>query len=257
LGAACRDGLRPAHIGCSGWNYRDWRRTVYPPGLPTRDWLGCYAERFDTVEVNATFYRLLNREAVERWVEQTPSGFRFAVKASRFLTHVKRLDDIAEGVARFFERIEPLVESHRLGPVVWQLPDSFSRDDLRLHAALSELPPALHAIEFRHPSWFAPDVYELLRRHRCALVLGDHPRRPFQTREATARWRYLRLHFGRHGRRGNYSESELERWARRLHRWRGERELFVYFNNDWEAFAPANAEWLRRRLAELAGERDG
>ncbi|HEX3433794.1 MAG TPA: DUF72 domain-containing protein [Solirubrobacteraceae bacterium] len=238
------------HVGCSGWNYADWRPLVYPKGLATRDWLARYAEMFDTVEVNSTFYRLAKREAVQRWVTQTPAHFVFAVKASRYLTHVKRLTDIDEGVARFYERIQPLIDAGRLGPVLWQLPESFRRDDARLASALAALPPGKHAFEFRHASWFAPEVYALLRRHRAALVVADHPQRSFQTFEQTASWGFVRLHYGRRGRRGNYSERELEQWARRLHTWRAGQELYVYLNNDWEAFAPRNA----RRLAALVGD---
>ncbi len=242
------------HVGCSGWNYGDWRPLIYPKGLATRDWLERYAELFDTVEVNSTFYRLAKRDAVERWVTRTPEGFVFAVKASRYLTHVKRLADMKDGIARFYERIEPLIDAGRLGPVLWQLPENFHRDDERLRSALEVLPAGRHAFEFRHASWFAPEVYALLRRHGAALVVGDHPARPFQTYESTAPWRFVRLHYGSRGRRGNYSESELEQWARRLDQWRRGQECFVYLNNDWEAFAPRNARWLSRRLDELARE---
>jgi uncharacterized protein YecE (DUF72 family) len=175
----------------------------------------------------------------------------FAVKASRYLTHVRRLSQIEDGVARFYERIAPLIDAGRLGPVLWQLPESFQRDDERLASALGALPPGRHAVELRHPSWFVPEVYALLRRHGAALVIADHPQRPFQTYEPTASWGFVRLHYGHRGRRGNYSQRELEDWALRLHGWRAERELFVYFNNDWEAFAPRNARRLRRRLQEL------
>jgi uncharacterized protein YecE (DUF72 family) len=249
-----RDGvpLKPVHVGCSGWNYRDWRGVLYPPGLAPAEWLQEYARRFDTVEVNATFYRLIAREAVARWVAQTPPGFIFAVKASRYMTHVRRLHDIAESVARFYERIEPLIEAERLGPVLWQLPESFQRDEQRLASVLDQLPPGRHAFEFRHPSWFVPKVYELLREHRAALVVADHPERPFQTFEDTADWRFVRLHYGRRGRRGNYSERELREWAARLHGWRARDEVFVYLNNDWEGFAPRNATTLRSQLDELA-----
>ncbi|MEA2208943.1 MAG: hypothetical protein QOF54_1420 [Solirubrobacteraceae bacterium] len=242
----------PVRVGCSGWNYRDWRTLVYPQGVPTARWLECYAQWFDTVEVNSTFYRLASRDAVARWVAQTPAGFVFAVKASRYLTHVKRLVEIEQGLARFYERIEPLIDAGRLGPVLWQLPETFRRDDGRLREALQALPPGRHAFEFRHPSWFVTEVYELLRRHDAALVFGDHPRRPFQTDLPTASWGYVRLHYGARGRRGNYSEGELDEWARRLHRWRAERDFYVYLNNDWEGFAPRNARLLCRRLAELA-----
>jgi uncharacterized protein YecE (DUF72 family) len=245
--------LHAAHVGCSGWNYDSWRERFYPARLPARRWLESYAQRFGTVEVNATFYRLMSPASVERWLGQTPEGFVFAVKASRYLTHVKRLSNLAAGVGRFYETIEPLVRAKRLGPVLWQLPETFHRDDERLAYALAELPPGRHAFELRHPSWFVPDVYALLRAHHAALAIGDHPERPFQTYERTAPWRYVRLHHGARGRRGNYSARELEEWARRLHAWRATDELYVYFNNDWQAFAPRNARWLIERLDQLAG----
>ena len=235
-------------IGCSGWNYATGRRrcTATPPA---RRWLELYAERFDTVEVNATFYRLPTLKAVAGWVEPTPDGFVFAVKASRYLTHIRRLRDLGPGLERFYERIEPLVRSPKLGPVLWQLPETFHRDDERLAAALERLPPGRHAFEFRHPSWFAPEVYALLRKAGAALVIGDTPERAFQVHERPAGWTYVRLHHGHRGRRGNYSESELREWAGRLGRW--DADACVYFNNDWEAFAVRNAS----RLRELLGRR--
>jgi len=241
-------GASPRHtarIGCSGWNYKDWRGAFYEPGLPASRWLERYAETFDTVEVNTTFYRLPRREAVARWVEQTPPGFCFAVKASRYLTHIRRLAGIADGVATFYERIQPLLDADRLGPVLWQLPENFHRDDERLSSALDTLPPGRHAFEFRHPSWFVPEVYAQLRAHGVALVLGDHPDRPFQTLEATAPWRFVRFHYGSRGRRGNYSQAELGAWAARIRPWLREGPVFAYFNNDWEAFAPRDALTLR------------
>jgi uncharacterized protein YecE (DUF72 family) len=244
--------LWPVHIGCSGWNYRSWRPELYPQGLAASRWLERYSERFDTVEVNSTFYRLASRAAVKHWLEQTPQRFVFAVKASRYLTHVKRLSDLGTGIEHFYERIEPLVAARRLGPVLWQLPENFRRDDERLQAALDSLPAGRHAFEFRHPSWFTAPVYALLQDHRVALVLGDHPARPFQTDHATTQWRYIRLHYGSRGRRGNYSARELSAWSERLHAWRHGGELFVYFNNDWEAFAPRNALALARAVEELA-----
>jgi uncharacterized protein YecE (DUF72 family) len=237
--------MEAVRIGCSGWNYADWRERVYPRGLPPARWLEHYATLFDTVEVNNTFYRLPRRSSVAGWVEQTPPGFLFAVKASRFLTHMKRLTDMEQGVARFYERIEPLVESPKLGPVLWQLPERFLRDDERLAAGLERLPPGRHCFEFRHQSWFAPDMYELLREHGVALVIGDHPARPFQTRELTADWTYIRFHHGSRGRNGNYSERELATWRRRIAAWRSGTEVFAYFNNDWNAFAVRNALLLR------------
>jgi uncharacterized protein YecE (DUF72 family) len=241
--------LRPVRIGCSGWNYAHWRERVYPKGLPQRRWLEHYAALFDTVEVNTTFYRLPKRSAVAGWVEQTPPSFLFTVKASRYLTHIKRLTDMESGVARFYERIEPLVDSGKLGPVLWQLPGTFRRDDERLVSALEHLPRGRHCFEFRHASWFEEDVYALLRERGVALVIGDSPKRPFQTHELTADWTFLRFHHGHRGRNGNYSERELENWKRRIAAWRANVDVYAYFNNDWEGYAVRNALWLRQRLS--------
>ncbi|MBV9820499.1 MAG: DUF72 domain-containing protein [Solirubrobacterales bacterium] len=241
--------MTETRIGCSGWNYDDWRGRLYPQRLARRRWLECYAEQFDTVEVNTTFYRLPRRDAVAEWVRQTPVEFLFAVKASRYLTHIRRLTDLDRGVGRFFERIEPLIEAGRLGPVLWQLPATFRRDDARLHAWLHALPAGRHTIEFRDPSWFAPAVMRALRAHDVALTIGDHPQRPFQTHAATASWRFVRFHYGARGRDGNYSATELETWARRIAQWRRRDTVYAYFNNDWSGFAPANAASLASRLA--------
>jgi uncharacterized protein YecE (DUF72 family) len=238
--------MKQVRIGCSGWNYDDWRGRLYPERAPKRRWLELYAERFDTVEVNATFYRLPSRDGVAAWVQQTPPRFVFSVKASRYLTHVKRLTDLGEGIARFYERLEPLIEAGRLGPVLWQLPENFHRDDQRLEGWLRALPPGMHTIEFRHASWFVPEVMNALREHRVALTIGDHPKRPFQSHEATAPWRFIRFHYGARGRDGNYSATELRQWAERIKRWRRTHDVFAYFNNDWRGFAPANAVALRR-----------
>jgi uncharacterized protein YecE (DUF72 family) len=237
-------------IGCSGWVYDHWRGRVYPDGLPQRRWLEHYASLFETVEVNATFYRLPKRDTVAAWVEGTPAGFVFAVKASRYLTHLKRLRDLGDGLERFYARIQPLVDSPKLGPVLWQLPENFHRDDDRLAGALERLPPGRHCFEFRHPSWFHPDVYALLRGHGTALVVGDTPTRPFQAHELTAGWSFVRFHHGSRGRRGNYSDRELEEWAERLARWRAQADVYAYFNNDWEGFAVRNALALRKLLSQ-------
>ena len=241
--------MKSVRIGCSGWNYSHWRNDVfYPPRLPPSRWLEWYAQQFDTVEVNATFYRLPRESAVANWVETSPPGFLFAVKMSRYITHIRRLRDLGSGVRVFYERIAPLVRSPKLGPVLWQLPGNFRRDDDRLAEAVARLPPGRHCFEFRHESWFVPEVYELLRSAGAALVIGDDPRRPFQAHELTADWTFIRFHSGSRGRRGNYSESELEEWARRIEAWRREIDVYAYFNNDWEGFAVRNALSLKERL---------
>jgi uncharacterized protein YecE (DUF72 family) len=232
-------------IGCSGWNYASWRETFYPPRLPARRWLEHYATVFDTVEINATFYRLAKPAAVANWVAQTPAGFVFAAKSSRYLTHMKRLTDMDRGLRRYYDSIAPLAESPKLGPVLWQLPDNFRRDEERLAFALEHLPPGRHAFELRHPSWFVEPVYDLLRAHGAAFVIHDSKRRDPTPEVLTADWTYLRFHHGRRGRRGNYSETELREWAAKVLDLARRADVYAYFNNDWETFAPPNAVRLR------------
>jgi uncharacterized protein YecE (DUF72 family) len=242
--------MEPVRVGCSGWSYRDWRERFYPAGLPTSRWLEHYASVFDTVELNATFYRLPTVKAVRDWAEGVPGGFLFAVKGSRYLTHMRRLRDMSEGMVRFWERIEPLRDAGKLGPVLWQLPQSFHRDDEVLAGALAALPgDARHCFEFRHPSWFSADVYALLDEHGAALALGHDARRKLPAAAPVGPFAYLRLHYGARGRSGNYSDRELDTWRRRIAAWRSRREVFVYLNNDWQGFAPRNALALRTALS--------
>jgi uncharacterized protein YecE (DUF72 family) len=188
--------------------------------------------------------------AVAGWALNSPPGFLFTVKASRYLTHVKRLTEMRSGVALFYERIEPLVAAGKLGPVLWQLPPTFRRDDDRLASALAELPPGRHCFEFRHESWFVPEITELLRAHGVALVIGDTPQRTYQTHEMTADWTFVRFHYGSRGRNGNYSDREIAEWAERIRGWRQTVDVYAYFNNDWNGYAVRNGLALRRLLAE-------
>ena len=237
--------MRPVRIGCSGWVYRDWRGLLYPPGLPGRDWLATYARHFDTVEVNASFYRLVPEGTAARWAEQTPPDFVFAMKGSRYLTHVRRLAGGEEGIARFYERIAALDAAGKLGPVLWQLPATFRRDDERLAGWLEALPPGRHAFEFRDASWWDADVFALLRAHGAALVLADRAGPLFPEPVLTADWTFVRLHAGAEGGEGNYAQSELEAWAARLRELAARADVFAYLNNDWQGFAPRNALALR------------
>jgi uncharacterized protein YecE (DUF72 family) len=251
-----RGRAHPVTIGCSGWNYDHWRNGVfYPPRCAARDWLAYYARHFDTVEVNMTFYRLPKAPIVQRWVHETPPGFVFAVKVSRYITHIKRLLDAHEHLPLLLERLEPLLRSPKLGPLLWQLPPTFQRDLARLDATLeyTRRDGYRHAFEFRHPSWFCEETYELLRQHNAALVIGDRPEvNAFQSHELTADFTFVRFHGGTRGSNGNYSHVELDEWSDRLASWSGQADVFAYFNNDWEGYAIENALYLKRSLGQEA-----
>ena len=244
--------MKPVRVGCSGWVYRDWRGVFYPQKLPQREWLAHYSRRFETVEVNNTFYKLPSAEAVSGWIGQTPRGFRFTVKASRYITHIKRLKNPEKYVERFLKSIEPLAKARKLEAILWQLPPSFKRDDERLDAALAAIrarAPGRHAVEFRHPTWFTEDVYSLLRGHDVALAVADDPDFAFQQRVRTTSWAYVRMHRGRRGQAGRYSAAELATWRRRIAAWRATTGVLVYFNNSQQASAIHHAAALKAGLS--------
>ena len=252
---SARDSAHPVRIGCSGWNYAHWRNGVfYPPRCAPRNWLRHYARHFDTVEVNMTFYRLPKAHIVARWVDESPDGFLFAVKVSRYITHVKRLLDVPEHLPLLYERIAPLLRSSKMGPLLWQLPPTFTCDLGRLARALEHLHDGQrHAFEFRHPSWFRDETYALLREHGVALVIGDRPQvNEFQAHELTADFTFVRFHGGTRGADGNYSHGELDEWAERVRAWSREVDVFAYFNNDWEGYAIENALYVKERLGQPA-----
>jgi uncharacterized protein YecE (DUF72 family) len=226
----------------------------YPPRCAPRNWLRWYARFFDTVEVNMTFYRLPKVDVVARWVQEAPAGFTFAIKVSRYITHVKRLVDVDEHLPLLYARIDPLLRSPKLGPLLWQLPPTFQCDLDRLAGALERLYDGhRHAFEFRHPSWFREETYALLREHNVALVIGDRPQvNDFQAHELTADFTFVRFHGGTRGWNGNYAHDELDQWAERLRHWSDEVSVFAYFNNDWEGYAIENALYLKERLGQAA-----
>jgi uncharacterized protein YecE (DUF72 family) len=235
-------------IGCAGWNYKQWKAPVYD-GAPQRLWLTRYAERFGTVEVNSTFYRLPLESTVKTWAEQTPDGFLFAVKVGRYLTHIKRLAPPKSGGFTMLERLAPIVEAGKLGPLLWQLPPAFKRDDERLADAMRRFPSGhRHAIEFRHPSWFCEPVMDAMRAVGVALVIGDHPERDFQTHQWTTDWTYIRLNHGKAGVDERYSPAELKAWATRIADWRERGDVYAYFNSDEDVFAVRDGEALRELL---------
>ncbi|MGA9761661.1 MAG: DUF72 domain-containing protein [Gaiellaceae bacterium] len=240
--------LKPVHIGCSGWHYAHWRGVLYPQDVGPAHWLERYARVFDTVENNSAFYRLPGEAAVASWVAETPGDFLFAVKVSRYVTHIRRLQEPGPALEKLRGVLRPMIEAGKLGPLLWQLPESFRRDDERLAGALSVLGGSgRHAFEFRHESWFCEPVYELLREHGAALVVGDHPERSFQTLAVTAPFVYLRLHLGR-GRHGGYTPRQISGWARQVQEWRRANEVFAYFNNDGYGCAVRDALALERAL---------
>ena len=234
-------------VGISGWTYAGWRGDFYPTGLVHRRELAYAAERLGSIEVNGSFYSLQRPTSYRSWREQTPDDFIFSVKGGRYITHLKRLVDVETALANFFAS-GVLALGPKLGPILWQLPPTFRRDDERLAQALEALPPGRHCFEFRHETWFAEPVYELLRCHGVALVIGDAPERPFQAHELTADWTFIRFHRGHRGRNSNYSKGELEDWAQRIEAWARRAEVYAYFNNDWNGYAVRNGLWLRRRL---------
>jgi uncharacterized protein YecE (DUF72 family) len=239
-------------IGCSGWAYKDWRGPFYPPEVRLKDHLAYYASRFSTAEINASFYRLPSPAAVARWREDTPPGFLFAWKASRFLTHNKKLNDPADSLALILGRMEGLGEKY--GPVLFQLPPMLHLDRERLAAFLNLLPKDRRAtIEFRHPSWYVPAVCDLLREHDVALCLSDHHDAPAPW-EVTAGWVYVRAH-GPGGRyAGRYPEADLRSLAGRIADWRAQgRDVFCYYDNDIKSAAPKDAE---RLIALTAADQD-
>jgi len=228
-------------VGTSGFYYEGWLGTFYPEDLKKNAMLPYYAERFDTVELNSTFYHLPKEKTVQGWVDRTPGAFRFAVKGSRFITHRKKLRDVAEPLDLFYERIAPF--GRKLGCVLYQLPPSLRRDDDLLNAFLAQLPEKIrHTVEFRHASWFHPEVMEILKRHGVAFCAQSHPGLP-DLMEATAPFVYLRFHGVPELYTSNYGDEELQRWANRIRAL--QRDAFVYFNNDFLGYAPVNAMTLR------------
>jgi uncharacterized protein YecE (DUF72 family) len=232
------------HIGCSGWVYKDWRGPFYPPEVRDRDRLAYYASRFDTAEINASFYRLPSEQTVEGWASQAPPGFIFAWKVSRFITHNKKLKDCADSVALVFGRMALLGDAH--GPALIQLPPQLRRNDDRLADFLALQPrDCRRTVEFRHDSWYAPQVFQILADFDAALCISDHHSAPSPW-EVPASWVYVRGH-GPGGRyAGRYAAAELERWAAEIARWRAEgRDVYVYFDNDIKSAAPRDANALK------------
>ncbi len=250
------DGALPnggCRIGCSGWQYRHWRGDFYPAELPQSRWLEYYAERFDTVEINNTFYRLPEAATFAAWAARVPSAFLYAVKASRYLTHMKKLREPEEAIDRLFSRAVSL--GRHLGPVLYQLPPRWPVDVARLTAFLAALPKRRpHAVEFRDPSWYVPEVFAALDRYHVALCLHDMAGSA-TARQAVGPFVYVRFHgTSRYG--GRYPDAHLEDWGDWLAaQLASGRPVYAYFNNDVGGHAPRDALRLREAVARRAGDR--
>jgi uncharacterized protein YecE (DUF72 family) len=233
-------------IGTSGWVYNHWRGILYPADLPPRDWFVAYAAVFDTVEINNSFYRLPKAATFAAWRDQTPPGFLYAVKASRFLTHMKKLKDPEEPLRRFFERADQLGPA--LGPVLYQLPPHWQVNLERFAHFLAALPKGYqHVVEFRDASWLVEAVFELMEQHQVAHCIHDMQPLKIPLR-LTAPTVYVRFH-GTSMYSGDYPRERLEIWAQRLAEWTSEgRSIYVYFNNDIGGYAIHNARTLRELL---------
>jgi uncharacterized protein YecE (DUF72 family) len=233
-------------VGCSGWSYNHWRESFYPKGLPQSRWLEHYAGRFDTVELNATFYRLPTENAVRAWRERAPPGFRYAVKVSRFITHFRRLRDCEAPCQRYLDRIRLLGD--RLGPLLHQLPPDFERDLPLLDAFIAFLPNELtHVFEFRNPSWWTDEVFDFLRA-RNATFCVYHMGNTETPVVATSGTFYMRFHGPEPAYAGGYSDDHLRDWAARIKSMKGVSEAWLYFNNDVAGHAPRDAIRLRELL---------
>ncbi|MDQ2843941.1 MAG: DUF72 domain-containing protein [Acidobacteriota bacterium] len=236
-------------VGTSGWHYKHWIGTFYPPRNSAANMLVFYQERFDTVELNNSFYQLPKKPALEKWRESTPPDFCFAVKGSRFLTHMKKLKDAEAGIVKFLEAVEVLRE--KLGPILFQLPPNWEIDASRLRSFLGALPPYhRYAFEFRNPTWEAPEIYRLLSEFRaahCAFDLAGYQ----SPLHVTADFTYLRLHGPGGKYQGTYSEEALVGWAERIAGWlRQPTSVYIYFDNDDSGYAPADAARLKALVSQ-------
>jgi uncharacterized protein YecE (DUF72 family) len=241
-------GAAHIRIGTSGWHYPHWRGNFYPPDLPTAQWLSFYCGRFDSVEINNSFYQLPSEDTFRVWREMTPAGFLFAVKASRYITHMKKLMDPQTSTKNFFERVVLLGE--KLGPILFQLPPHWGANPERLDAFLAALPVGYeYAFEFRDPSWLVAPVYEVLTRYGAGLCLYNFNRLT-PPKELTANFVYIRLHGPGGPYQGSYTAQALAEWAQDIGTWTGQgRSIYCYFDNDTAGYAPRNALALMHELA--------
>ena len=277
--APVRSGLkrrRELRIGISGWNYKPWRGVFYPPKHPQKRELEFASHTFNSIEINGTFYSLQRPESFQKWYDETPADFVFAVKGGRFISHVKKLRDVQVPLANFFAS-GVLALREKLGPILWQFPPNFGWNETRFREFFELLPrdteeagqlarlhdeklktkpwlqtaerrPLRYALEIRHPTFLTPSFFHFLRDHRAALVFADTAGKWPYVEELTTDLVYIRLHGDTQLYVSGYSDSALEWWAERIQRWRRGRDVFVYFDNDAKVHAPFDAQRLRQLL---------
>ncbi len=237
------------YLGTSGWYYEHWKKKFYPEKISKKEWLKHYCQQFKTVEVNATYYRLPKEKTIKSWYDKSPDDFLFALKGSRIITHIKKLNQVKREVKKFYQLSKKL--KNKFGPVLWQLPPQQHLDLEKLKKFLKVLKKIKHenVVEFRHNSWFCPEVYELLKEYKTALCIISHPKLPTK-REITAKFTYLRWH-GQHSLYASkYSKEELKKWANWIKKFKkkGVKKVYGYFNNDFNAYAVKNCLELKKKL---------
>ncbi|WP_126172674.1 DUF72 domain-containing protein [Altericroceibacterium xinjiangense] len=246
------DAVAPIRVGCSGWVYKHWRQIFYPEGLPARRWFAHYADEFDTVEINNSFFRLPKPETFAAWRDQAPLGFRYAVKANRFLTQAKKLRECEEPLERMMASFRHL--GRALGPILYQLPPRFRCNPERLEAFLQIVPKdVINVFEFRDPSWYTEEVFAVLERYGPSFCVHDMPGST-SPRLATGPIAYVRFHGGEGKYWGRYSDEGLLGWSDWImEQARSGRAVWAYFNNDLEGHAIQDALTLRAMLRQATG----
>ncbi|MFW5821569.1 MAG: DUF72 domain-containing protein [Bacteroidota bacterium] len=234
------------YIGCSGYHYNDWRGKFYPEDLKKEEWLEYYTEHFNTVEINNTFYQIPEKKTLKEWMKTTPKDFRFAVKGSRYITHMKKLKDPEEHLDNFYEGIEALMDKTEI--ILWQLPGNLHKNKEKIENFCDLLNKDFkNVIEFRHKSWFDEEIYELLAKYdviSCSLSAPDDLPEELEDRTGTS---YLRFHGKKEWYDYNYSKRELEKWSKKIEDSEA-KDHYVYFNNDHEAHSAENAQTLKELL---------
>jgi uncharacterized protein YecE (DUF72 family) len=238
------------YIGTSGWNYKSWKNKFYPEELAQKEWLDYYSKRFNSVEINNTFYQLPQKHTFKNWADQTPEDFIFSVKASRYITHLKKLKECGDAVDKLIEHSSRLKE--KIGIFLFQLPANQGKDIDKLKSFINQLPDKYkYAFEFRHHSWFDDSVLNILDKNNCGVVINSSPDFPFQD-ITTGKICYIRMHGSKKLYSSKYSKEELEKFANIIIKYHNKGfHSFIYFNNDIHGYAVENADTMQKLISDL------